>query len=419
LNTGFEIGNVNTLSSRFAKAGTYKIDVTFVQPSTKLLSVEIKCPTVTIVKGIPQADQTCFQEQQFSLNSPNAINNITSSSPVLLLPYSLPHHLEPNIITNCAETDLIYSFYLLSIDSSHWKYSRTQRYSNAISQTFEETFLANDCSELGPKSTLTIETKSLTHGYYLAVFTVSISSNLADFRQFIQPMEIIRSDLKTTFGGNRTITNDGEMIKLDFYSSTTDPDLTEFDRRKLNFTLICYPDTLQSSIFYPDILQLGSTRPTDTNSQNMNPWSIKWNNLTLISRHSEFNIQIFENQCFSSNTKRGKNKELIQFDSKTKIFNFTEQELEFNNGTIYFLLIVRHLIDGRQLIARLELDKQVNYFFENADLSALEDAMGSLEDLATANPAKAMQLITGLADKLNEMSDNSVSRFDFFELKKI
>jgi hypothetical protein len=35
--------------------------------------------------------------------------------------------------------------------------------------------------------------------------------------------------------------------------------------------------------------------------------------------------------------------------------------------------------------------------------------MGNLDDLALTNPTKAVELITGLADKLNEMSDNSVS----------
>jgi hypothetical protein len=374
-----------------------------------MLTVEIKCPMVTIVKGITQSEDSCFQEQQFSLDSPNAMNNITSVSPVLLLPYNLQHNLEPIIITSCSESDLIYSFYLLSVDSSLWKYSRTQRYSTSANQVFQETFHSNDCSELGPKSTLTIEPSSISHGYYLAVYTVSISSNLADFRQFIQPFEIIRSDLVTNFGGNDTITNDGEMIKLDFYSSTNDPDVKEFDRRKLNFTLICYPESHQSFIFQSNSPQLGSTRPTESNPQNLNSWFIHWENLTLISRRSEFNIHIFENECFSSKTKRERTKDLIQFDSKTKVFNVSETELEFNNETLYFLLIVRHLIDGRQLIARLELDKQINYFFDNADLNALEEVMGNLDDLAVANPKKAMELITGLADKLNLMSDNSVS----------
>jgi len=207
------------------------------------------------------------------------------------------------------------------------------------------------------------------------------------------------------------------MIKLDFYSSTIDPDVEDFDRRKLNFTLICYPERLQSTIFHPNTIQLGSTRPTEINPQNLNNWSIQWNNLTLISRRSEFNIQIFENQCFSTNMKRTKPKELIQFNPKTKIFNISEHELELNNETMYFLLIVRHLIDGRQLIARLEIDKQISFIFDTADLSQLEEVMGNLDDLAATNPAKAVQLISGLADKLNEMSDNSVS--SFFVLEKL
>ncbi|CAF4229923.1 unnamed protein product, partial [Rotaria sp. Silwood2] len=392
---------------KFTKVGTYKIDVTFIQPSSKFLTVEIACPTVTIVSGIIQPEETCFQEQQFSLTSPNAINNVTSSSPVLLLPYSLQHNLEPIIITTCSENDFIYSFYLLSIDSSHWKYSRTQRYSHQISESFEETFLSKDCSELGPKSTVTIEPKSLSHGYYLAAFTISTSSKQADFRQFIQPIEIVRSDFVTTFGGNETVTIDGHHIQLDFYSSTTDPDIAEFDRRKLNFTLICYPEDIQSSIFIPNTLQLGSSRPTATNPQNLNNWFIKWNDLTLATRRSELNIQIYENQCFTAKAQQTKTKELIHFDPKTKVFNISENDLDLDNKTLHFLLIIRHVNDGRQLITRLEVDKQISYAFDTADLSALEEVMGNLDDLASANPEKAVQLITGLADKLNEMSDNS------------
>ena len=131
--------SIENLFNRFTKAGTYKIDVTFIQPSSKLLTIEIKCPTVTIVSGITQPEATCFQEQQFHLTSPNAINNISLSSPVLLLPYTLQHNLEPLIITTCSDNDLIYSFYLLSIDLSQWKYSRIQRYSNSATQSLQQT----------------------------------------------------------------------------------------------------------------------------------------------------------------------------------------------------------------------------------------------------------------------------------------
>ena len=175
----------------------------------------------------------------------------------------------------------------------------------------------------------------------------------------MQPIEIIHSDLTTTFEGNDTITTDGEIIKLDFYSTTNDPDVTTgFDRRKLNFTLICYLESDQSSLFYPAAPQLGSTRPTEINSQNLNSWSIRWEQLNLISRRSDLNIQIFEHQCFSPTSKIGKSKESIQFDEENKVFNFSETELEFNNQTLYFLLIVRHLIDRRLLITRVELDRK-------------------------------------------------------------
>lgn len=395
---------------RFTKAGVYKIEVTFVQPSTKFLTAEIACPTVTVVSGVVRPEDTCFQDQFFSLTSPHAMNNVTSSSPVLFLPHSLQHNIEPVIATPCSENDFIYSFYLLSIDASLWKHSRVQRYSTFPVSPFEETFLSKECSELGPKSTLTIEPKSLPHGYYLAVFTVTTSLNQADFRQFMQPIEIVRSDLTSRFGGNETVTIDGQTVYLDFYSPTNDPDTNESDRRKLNFTLICYPEDMQAAVFQPNTLQLGATRPTSSNPQNLNNWSIQWHNLTLVARRPELQIQIFESQCFIPKPQRAKQKETIQFDPKTKRFNLTEADLELNNGSLHFLLIVRHITDGRQLISRLVLDKQISYVFATADLNLLEEVMGNLDDLAAANPQKAVALITGLADKLNEMSGNSVSR---------
>ncbi|CAF4953673.1 unnamed protein product, partial [Rotaria magnacalcarata] len=300
------------------------------------------------------------------------------------------------------------SFYLLFIDPSQWKYSRVERYSYHINQSFEEKFIDNYCSEFGSKSILAIEPKSLSHGYYLYVFTIGRDSNMADFRQYIQPIEITRSDLITKFGGNETLKNNNNELHLDFYLRTMDPD-NELERRKLNFTLICYPEQIQSLIFQPNIIQLGSSRPTEANAQNINEWSIQWLHLNLILHRSEFNLQFYESQCFSSNVKHEKNRKSIRFDSDRKTLTINEQNLIFDNGTLHFLLIVRHLNDGRQLIASLKVDKQLNFIFDTTDLSALEDIMGNLEDLASSNPKQAVELITGLADRLNQMSDKNTS----------
>ena len=338
------------------------------------------------------------------------MGNVTATTPVLHLPYNLQHNLEPTITTNCLHSDLVYSFYLLSIDASQWKYGRVQRYSTRPGQSLQEIFLPGYCSELSPKSTLTIEAKSLSHGYYLAVFTVSISSNTGDFRQFLQPMEIVRSDLQSKFGGNETISSDGESIALDFYSSTMDPDTDESDRRKLNFTLICYPERLASAVFQPTTVQLGSSRPTESNPQNHNPWSIQWSKLSLVTRRPELNIQFYEHHCLAEHLKQEKDKDFIPFDVKNKRFNISEEKLQFDNGTLHFLLIARHLTDGRQLVTRLTLDKQTEFNFDTTDLNALDEVMNNLDNLALTNPKKAVELVSGLADKLNEMSDTAVGR---------
>ena len=150
--------------------------------------------------------------------------------------------------------DFVYSFYLLSIDPSKWKYARRQRYSNQMNELLEVKFVSDTCSELGSKPTFAIKPRSLLHGFYIAAVTFSTNAKSTDFPQFLEPIEIISSDLITTLGGNQTIINDGEVIQLNLYSSTTDPNTKDFDRRKLNFTFICYSDEAQPSLFTPNTL---------------------------------------------------------------------------------------------------------------------------------------------------------------------
>ena len=388
---------------RFTKTGTFKISAKFIQASSKHLPVELKCSTVTIVEGTIKPEETCFEEQDFHLTSSNSTNH-SQSTALLLLPYSLQHNLKPEIVSRCSKDDFLFSYYLLSLDSSLWKYSRLlQRYSNP---SLPETFVNQYCAELTTESDLTIAARTVPHGYYLAVYTVSLSSNPADFRQFIQPIEIIRSDLVTEFDGNQTIDESDQDILMNFYSTATDPDRKDFDRRKLNFTLFCYPESSQSKLFQPNMIPLGSSRPTDTNPLNQIQTTIEWSKFNPIFRQNELNLQILEHQCFSLIEKKP---EMIQIDSETKLLKINEHDLNFNNGTLHFILIVRHLIDGRQYVGRFEVDKPINLVLQTDDLSALEGVMENLDDLAAANPKKAVELITGLADKLNEMSSNTVS----------
>lgn len=364
---------------------------------------------MNIVDEIVDDQQTCFPEQQFHLSSPNSLNNISVASSVLQLPYNLPHNLEPAMITSCLETDFIYAFYLLAVDPTQWKYARSQRYANTLNTDFQETVLGSYCSELGPKSSLVLDARTLAHGCYLAVFTVSRRSQPSDFRQFIQPIEIIRSDLTSTFGGNQTIRKGEDNIALDFYYSTTDPDSQETDRRKLNFTLLCYPKLWQSTIFQPNTMQLGATRPTETNPQNTNSWSIQWPHMNLVLRRPEANLHFYEHMCFSSSWRKNRTKESTYFDLGSRTLNISEHVLAFNQSQLDFVLIVRHLTDARQLIIRLEVDQEVNLDFANSGFYSLEDSMIDLDDLANLNPKKAVEFIIGLAEKLNIMSDNMVS----------
>lgn len=390
---------------RFTTVGTFPIQVKFIQPSSKLLPIDLKCSKVTIVEATNT--ETCFPDQQFHLSSPNALNNLTEgSSSVLQLFYNLPHPLAPSVVTSCPSADLLYSFYLLHIDPSQWKYPRSQRYPSLMHSNYHETFLSNYCSHFEPNFNLLIEARALLPGCYLAIVTVSRTSSPADFRQFIQPIEIIRSDLITTFGGNYTVKKDDDTLSLDFYASTSDPEGQESDQRKLNFTLLCYPTHTQDKIFLPNTPPLGPSRPTETNPQNANPWSIQWSNLNLIYRRPEVNLQFYEHRCFSSSKSE---KPDIRFDPNTKVLNISDTDLVFNSTQLDFFLIVRHLIDGRQMITRLEVERELTFDRFALNWNSFEDVVDNLENLVAANPRKAVEFVTGLAEKMNAISESNVT----------
>jgi hypothetical protein len=82
--------------------------------------------------------------------------------------------------------------------------------------------------------------------------------------------------------------------------------------------------------------------------------------------------------------------------------------LMFNNSHLDFLFIVRHVTDGRQSIARLQVDQELKMDFLSQGFDSLEELLGDLDALTMANPKKAVEFVSGMADKLNAMSENTV-----------
>ncbi|CAF0819785.1 unnamed protein product, partial [Didymodactylos carnosus] len=170
------------------------------------------------------------------------------------------------------------------------------------------------------------------------------------------------------------------------------------DRRKLNFTVICHLKSEEQNIF-PNDLPLGSRRPSENNIYNL--LSIRWLNLSLVS-HPESNIYFLEHRCFSTKL----DYQYVVYEPTLKTFNISKKYLHFN-GTFSFTLITRSL-DGRMLISQKLVDKRDEFIISD-DLNLLDEVMNNLDNLVLVNPKKAVQLITDLAEKLNEMSENSTN----------
>ena len=371
---------------RYAKSGTYQIGVTFIQPSSKVLSAELRCSTVEVItQNSIGSDHWCTSEE-FHLSSSNALNNVSSVSPVLLLPENVQHKLE--LPMACSTSEFIYSYYTLAVDKLPIRTSHRQTASNQHS--FEEEFLSNLCSDHQSKFSYIIEQKSLTSGYYLLHITIqNLNSN--DFRHYIQPIEIVHSNLSTTFDFHQTIMNDGDLVKLDFLST-----INVKDQQRLNLTLLCYPESSEKHLFTPNGLQLGSSR-----SDKLIPWE-KFN---LIIRRPDLNFYFYEHQCLSS----GDELHSFTIDPETREMNINEQAFILNNRTLHFDLIMHHRIDGHMSITRRILNKRIQSNFNRTDLNKIEIAMTDFDRLIKNDSNYAIEIVEDLAEKLNEISRNSVS----------
>ena len=368
--------------------------MTFIQPSSKRLSVELRCSAVNIVTpNSIGSDHWCTREE-FHLSSSNALNNVSSLSPVLLLPYHVQHNLE--LSPACSEGELIYSHYLLAVDKSAWKYAQRQIPLNQRSTDwFEEEYLSNACEEHRSKFSVIIDQESLNYGYYLSHITIQ-NSNSNHFRHYIQPIEIIHADLTTRFNSQQTVMNDDGLVKLDFLLTVGTK-----DQSRLNFTLLCYPASSEKRLFTPNGMRLGSSQARENSAFSK---LIPWANFTLITRRPELSFYFYEHQCLSASDQSRS----FTFDPVTREMNIPEEAFISSNRTLHFDLIMRHLHDGRILTTRRTFNKRTQINFNTTDLITIEHAMSNQNTLTEKDPKQAIDLVGDLAEKLNEISRNWV-----------
>ena len=299
----------------------------------------------------------------------------------------------------CSKTEFIYSYYLLAVDKLAWRHPNRQISSNQHStDSFEEEFLVRSCSEPRSQFSFIIERKSLTYGYYLSHITIQ-NSNSNQLQHYIQPIEIVRSDLSTKLDGHQTIASDSGILTLDF-QATTDTE----DQQRLNFTLLCYPESSEKHLFTPNGLRVGSSRPSEYSALSK---LISWTKFKLIARRPQVNFYFYEHQCLTS----GDQSRSFTFDPKTREVNITEDAFMLSNRTFHLDLIIRHLIDGRILITRRTFNKRIQVSVNTADWKTIDHVMTDLDNVVDKDPKQAIEVVGDLAEILNEISRNSVNCF--------
>lgn len=290
-------------------------------------------------------------KKDFYLFSSNALNNQSS---VFLLPANLPHNIQlPKL---CLKKDFIHSSYLIQI--------------NSASNTFHEQFLDKFCSQFQSKFSFTIEENSLPIGSYLFHLSIAnIQSN--EIEHYIQPIEIFPSN----------ITKKIEVKPVE----------------KVNYTLLCYPQIFAKDLFTPHGLQTGEY--TQLNQ------TIPWKKFRLIFDRPELNFDFYDHECLSAKYES----HAFLIDPETREMLIDEDLFNSNNQTLYFDLIKNDFIRGKTSITRRTINEQIQKNF-----ITIERIVTHLNNFVVDNdPKQAIDVVEDLAERLNQISQNSVKYFFF------
>ena len=302
-----------------------------------------------IVEKSSKLNSLC-SKKDFHLFSSNGLNNRSS---ILLLPANLPHNIQ--LSKSCLKKDLIYSSYLIQINSMIDK---------STSNVFHEQFIEKICSQNQSKFSFTIEENSLPIGSYLYHLTI-IHPQSNEMEHYIQPIEIFQSNI---------------IKKIE---------------EKVNYTLLCYPQLFGKDLFSPNGLEIGEY---DRFNQ-----FILWERFQLVDHRSELNFNFYENECLSFSD------EIHSFivDPQTREMFINEKLFNLNNRTLYFDLIKDDLISGKVLITRRILNGE-----NEKNLMRMENVLDRLDDLILQNdPNEAINVIDDLVGRLNELSETPVRYF--------
>ena len=260
--------------------------------------------------------------------------------------------------------DFIHSSYLIQMNSI---------IDQTSSNVFHEQFVEKTCSQFQSRFSFTIEENSLPIGSYLYHLTIAnLQSN--EIEHYIQPIEIFPSNIT-------------KKIEIK-------------PEEKVNYTLLCYPQIFGKDLFNPDGLQTGEY--TQLNQ------TIPWKKFQLVTDRPELNFYFYEFECLSSKD------EMRSFliDPETREMLINEDMFNSNNRTLYFDLIKHDLINGKILITRRTINEQIQKNF-----LTIERIVTHLNNFVIDNdPKRAIDMVEDLAERLNQISQNSVKYF-FFSIK--
>jgi len=269
----------------------------------------------------------------------------------------------------------------------------------------QEEQISNYCFVKGNGNQFLIEKNELLYGDYslkVHAFNVNTPDQYVLLGNYV--IKVGAAPLVNGFQGPYNVElNWNEILDLNFYKKSVDPDSLAENQLDMNFDFICVNDPVINS-------QLIATTQQKVKENDFNPISLGYN---LAFDSPEYHVRFFDRNCILQEKVNGTEVNPISLNVDTMLLSIDALGMNLNFTTNKRPLVIQMVLSK---LNRLSISKQAKVFLNissmpiimpSLNLDEMENQLAQLDNLVDKDPKKALSMLGNFADAINSRSNEN------------
>ena len=277
---------------------------------------------------------------------------------------------------------------------SNWAISR---YINTKQGEFEEP-IDKYCYIKSETNKYEIEPNEFESGEFLLKSYSYESDYPNNYFKYKNVLRISSSPIMTSLNSGQKLAelNTDEVLRLNFYSSTYDPDLSDkTDKSGINFHIFC----IGSEELKAQNELISKIKEKFANGEFDFEAGLNFN-LTFVEQ--SISTYVYDKDCFTD-------RQAVSFDSETNAIDLHAEYMNLNDTTKFPILVqlVVNKFSRFTLVKPLKIVMNLSSIINlvpSMDLSKMAEQLDKLDDFARTNPVKALDILGSFVDAINTVS---------------